>query len=434
MDLAQVEEILEKVEEVGMLSSPSELMAERIATQENLGPVDQVNRYLLSSFRHHLADGGQTVGLTQGRNLLLEGEEDQDGWDEEYDDTLDPFRVEGQNSPSSSSSSSSSSFVSVSLESSVSNELNEFAQNYCEGNISKSVSLLLKQFSLSQQFLSSSQSLFPSSSSFLSVAGPKTEEKIEVPQIKEKGEREIFKVERKREEEEEEFEEEEFEDPLAALVPKVEINAIWEKYFEQKGIIKKNPAFGMAALSPPSLSVIQSCVQDLSFSFMFQVPQDYLSFCSEMGGGILGRCRLFVPTEEMNQFDLRSHTYRLQELFSSPQYDKSTSRRELVIFARDVEEDCWFGWKRGERDEVKREFIFCVDESEKSPPPIRIAKDFTDFVNTVCFGNKMKKLGIRKIPVNPDRMPDTMSSDDEDDEDGQEERPLYFKPFPAPPL
>ena len=34
---------------------------------------------------------------------------------------------------------------------------------------------------------------------------------------------------------------------------------------------------------------------------------------------MLGRCRIFPPTEDMSQHDLRSHTYRVRELFRDPQ-------------------------------------------------------------------------------------------------------------------
>ncbi len=130
-------------------------------------------------------------------------------------------------------------------------------------------------------------------------------------------------------------------------------------------------------------------------------------------------------------------------------------RRNLVILGQDLEEDCWFAWNAAETDPNRIEAIYCVDESgtflqfyshwiqtipidasvERSPPPLRIAKDFKDFLNNVCLGNRLRKLGFRKTPANPNRQSefDLDNDAEEEDDDGEEELPQQiFKPFPVP--
>mmetsp|Transcript_24844 Transcript_24844/g.69580 ORF Transcript_24844/g.69580 Transcript_24844/m.69580 type:complete len:137 (-) Transcript_24844:29-439(-) len=134
----------------------------------------------------------------------------------------------------------------------------------------------------------------------------------------------------------------------------------------------------------------------------------------------------------MNQFDLRTHTYRLRELFSGPEYKHyGAMLGSLVAFAKDVEEDCWFCWKAGESDEEKKRFVYAVDESAKAGRPARVARNFAEFVDKVCLGTTMSRLGIRKIPANPDRPHSEWEMEDDDDDD-LPPPPQSFRPFPKP--
>ena len=124
-------------------------------------------------------------------------------------------------------------------------------------------------------------------------------------------------------------------------------------------------------------------------------------------------------------------------------------RRSLVIVGQDLEEDCWFGWNASEADPARVEAIYCVGESgeaaidfgiwilftliELSPPPLRIAKDFKDFLHNVCLGNRLHKLGFRKTPANPNRQSEfDLDTDTNSDEEGEEPPQQIFKPFPLP--
>ena len=65
----------------------------------------------------------------------------------------------------------------------------------------------------------------------------------------------------------------------------------------------------------------------------------------------------------------------------------------FILIAQDLTEDLWFGWKLSLVKQGDYS-VFCFDEQSRAPPPRKVAKTFTEFVESCCIGNKLQKLGI----------------------------------------
>mmetsp|Transcript_5027 Transcript_5027/g.15336 ORF Transcript_5027/g.15336 Transcript_5027/m.15336 type:complete len:424 (+) Transcript_5027:35-1306(+) len=197
--------------------------------------------------------------------------------------------------------------------------------------------------------------------------------------------------------------------------------------FTEMQVRRTTLPFGLPSMPPPQRSDVLAAKSDIEFVFMFQLPAAYVSYCIEIGHGTLGRCRVFAPCSELNPHDLRFHTYRLRDKFMSDSFVKTHKQRmdNYVVFANDVEENFWFGWRRGEPSD-KQGFIYCIDESDEAPPPMRVARTFEEFITKVCLGNTLKKLGLKRFSLQEEEG----ASSESDDED--ENPPQVFKPFPMP--
>eukprot|EP00013_Stygamoeba_regulata_P011653 CAMPEP_0177682086 /NCGR_PEP_ID=MMETSP0447-20121125/31068_1 /TAXON_ID=0 /ORGANISM="Stygamoeba regulata, Strain BSH-02190019" /LENGTH=375 /DNA_ID=CAMNT_0019191559 /DNA_START=10 /DNA_END=1134 /DNA_ORIENTATION=+ len=185
--------------------------------------------------------------------------------------------------------------------------------------------------------------------------------------------------------------------------------------FTEMQVRRTTLPFGLPSMPPPQRSDVLAAKSDIEFVFMFQLPAAYVSYCIEIGHGTLGRCRVFAPCSELNPHDLRFHTYRLRDKFMSDSFVKTHKQRmdNYVVFANDVEENFWFGWRRGEPSD-KQGFIYCIDESDEAPPPMRVARTFEEFITKVCLGNTLKKLGLKRFSLQEEEGASS-ESDDEDE-------------------
>ena len=141
----------------------------------------------------------------------------------------------------------------------------------------------------------------------------------------------------------------------------------------------------------------------------------------------------------MTSSDLRFHTFRLRDKFAQSEFiiAHSFPLQELIPFASDIIEDVWFGWKSSDVGENAGK-IYCFHEHSECPPPVCISKSFSQFINEVALGNKLRAMGIRKWKENQDNDNYDDESDDESDEDDDEDGegnskkpPLLFTPFPG---
>lgn len=218
----------------------------------------------------------------------------------------------------------------------------------------------------------------------------------------------------------------------------MENKQIFSEYFKKWNIQIKNIPFN---LSPISKSTHEQFKIISSVDFKdFTFPTDYIQFCIEIGAGKLGRCRIFAPTSNMGPTDLRFHTFRLLSKFQEQKTKvHQFPLHELIIFANDIEEDLWFGWRRENQN-----VIYVIDKRKDAPPPKKIADNFIEFLETVCLGNRMEKMKIKKYfepPKEPKEGEENVISDDDDSDDENSEKsnepndvenfpPKTFTPFP----
>lgn len=75
--------------------------------------------------------------------------------------------------------------------------------------------------------------------------------------------------------------------------------------------------------------------------------------------------------------------------------------------------------------------IILQDEQSKAPPPKKIANSFSEFIESVCFGNKIESLGIFKFTDDPSKSEEPIEtwSDDEEDHIEYKLPPQTFTPF-----
>ena len=135
---------------------------------------------------------------------------------------------------------------------------------------------------------------------------------------------------------------------------------------------------------------------------------------------------------------------RLLEKFSHPDFKlvHSFPLKKLIVFGNDIQEELWFGWLVGPAGNQTEFPIYALDESEKAPPPTKVASSFVEFVEKVALGSEMKKLGLKKYTEKTQDGAGSEEEDEEEDEnesegsqDAEAEEDLLFlktfRPFPA---
>lgn len=85
----------------------------------------------------------------------------------------------------------------------------------------------------------------------------------------------------------------------------------------------------------------------------------------------------------------------------------------LLFFAQDTDQDLWFGWKYNTEGDYT---IYAVDEQPKAPPPRKVAQSFAEFVDEVCLGVRIEKLGLRKFTEDPQKDKEHIEPWDSDEE------------------
>jgi hypothetical protein len=138
--------------------------------------------------------------------------------------------------------------------------------------------------------------------------------------------------------------------------------------------------------------------------------------------------RIFTLTENVGPSDLRFHSARLLNKFKTfKKKIHSFPLHELIIFGNDMEHDLWFGWKKSSKSYE----IYCVDENEEAPPPMKVCDNFVEFLEKVCIGKRMNELKVAyyfKPKKNDDGNDEESEEDDIDDK--EDLPPKVFTPFP----
>lgn len=104
----------------------------------------------------------------------------------------------------------------------------------------------------------------------------------------------------------------------------------------------------------------------------------------------------------------------------------------LIVFGLDLREHLWFGWCHSVEKYAGRVFVF--QEDEKAPPPKSIADNFTEFIQEVSIGNRMKEEQVRRLLEPRNLTPGDYENfdNDSDDDDPDYVPPQIFIPFPQP--
>ena len=201
----------------------------------------------------------------------------------------------------------------------------------------------------------------------------------------------------------------------------------WLAFFEVHNVQRRDPAFSLPSADKPTMKEVEESETEIGFKF----PQDYVNFCLEVGPGLLGSCHVVVPYYNYSSVDIRYHHLRHQQKFKCEEYKTRHKfpMLELVGFSVDKEEGFWFGWRKDLKDDQS---VFCFDENDDQTPPLKVARDFSDFVRKFAFGNSLKRLGLKKQVHH--EQDSEVSSDEDEGEDEQSFVPDYiFRPSPAPP-
>jgi len=91
-----------------------------------------------------------------------------------------------------------------------------------------------------------------------------------------------------------------------------------------------------------------------------------------------------------------------------------------------LEHDLWFGWKQSSKSYE----IYCVDENEEAPPPLKVCDNFVEFLEKVCIGKRMSELQVAYyFKPKKDDGKDEIDDDEKSDEE-EELPPKTFTPFP----
>jgi len=210
----------------------------------------------------------------------------------------------------------------------------------------------------------------------------------------------------------------------------------WHTFFRCNNVEMKENPYGLGAIKKGSEADLKDFEKDVNIP----LPSDYCQFAMQIGPGTLSRCRIYCPTERIGFTDPRIHTGRLHDKFSQPEHTVAHNfdLKELIVFAQETVDNLWFGWKfslavQGDHS------VYCFDEQPRAPPPRKVANNFLEFVNEVCFGPKLEKLGLKRFIENgqeQDKDEDNWSdTEDENPKQAIPEPPVidkFFRPYPAP--
>lgn len=100
--------------------------------------------------------------------------------------------------------------------------------------------------------------------------------------------------------------------------------------------------------------------------------------------------------------------------------------KTLLFIAQDREHDLWFGWKYNTEGDYT---IYAVDEQPKAPPPRKVAKSFVEFVEQICLGVGLDKMGLRRFTEDPSKDKEHIEPWDSDEEVEYEMPPQTFTAF-----
>jgi hypothetical protein len=171
--------------------------------------------------------------------------------------------------------------------------------------------------------------------------------------------------------------------------------------------INNNP-LNLGSVPKPSTETIQKAEKDLDFEFC----KDYIAFCTQIGGGHLSQINIFTPLEKLTPHSLQFQTNRFRQNISKKTLKYKFSWDSVIIFAQDITETVFFGWKNNQ------DKIYLLSDSGDHPmPPQVVCDDFKTFLIDFCLGDALREAMMDYL-------------EDEDSEDYAEEKDLSFVPFP----
>eukprot|EP01130_Rhizamoeba_saxonica_P012927 TRINITY_DN5490_c0_g1_i1.p1 TRINITY_DN5490_c0_g1~~TRINITY_DN5490_c0_g1_i1.p1 ORF type:complete len:213 (-),score=35.92 TRINITY_DN5490_c0_g1_i1:44-682(-) len=204
----------------------------------------------------------------------------------------------------------------------------------------------------------------------------------------------------------------------------------WPQFLFQDLQIRRveNPR-GLRDMTPPEPHDATKVSDELNIIF----PEDYLTFSSSLGPGVLGRIRIYCPMPLINFADLRTHAGRFTAMVEKEDYQTvhKFPMEQLVIFAQDIHDNLWFAWRRDYGNNGNH-CIYCFDENPEADPPKKVADDFREFVINICLGKGYRKLNLRRFDLdNYEVSEESWSSSESSQEENDADPPKTFRSHPV---